>query len=281
MASLFNPVRIRFKEEEKILKIEQYFDIKIENIVIHSIPLLESEVLTIFRFIGKRLQNFIHPKLSPTLSHIAIQLNLENDDIFIIEYGPYIRGKSNIKTICEMNNDNEFYYINKDGVRITKINKEKYLCDENSKKYPSETILKIIASEKYKKRFEEFNLSIEQIGIFNGYYSIKCNINKKITIKELIDNFKNEKWEAKKYHFLTHNCQDFGAEVIKFLEATRKYRKDKIRTNEKMALPNCIISVLWDNEKLSIMNTIGRIPLIGMGFDILANIYDIFAKDDS
>ena len=40
-----------------------------------------------------------------------------------------------------------------------------------------------------------------------------------------------------------------------------------------MVLPNCIISVLWDNEKLSIINIIGRIPIIGMGFDFFANIF--------
>ena len=135
--------------EEELLKIEQYFHIKIKNIIIHSIPLLEHEGLTIIRFIGKRFQNLIHPKLSPTLTHIAIQLNLENDDIFIMEYGPFIREENNIRAIGKMNNDNEYYYINKDGVRITKINKEIYLCDENSRKYPSETILKIIASQKY------------------------------------------------------------------------------------------------------------------------------------
>ena len=79
--------------------------------------------------------------------------------------------------------------------------------------------------------------------------------------------------ESKNYNFVTHNCQDFGAEVIKFLKATRKYDKDKIRTNEKMVLPNCIISVLQDNEKLSIINTLGRILIIDMGFDIIANIF--------
>ena len=273
MASLFNPVRVRFREKEKLLKIEEYLHIKIKNIVIHSIPLIEHEAISMLRFFGKRLQIFLHPKLSLTLSHIAIQLNLENDDIFIIEYGPYIRGESNIKNIYEMNSDNEYYYINTDGIRITKINKEKYLCDENSRKYPSETILKIIASQKYNKKYEEFKFSIKEIGIFNGYYSIECNINKRITLKELIDNFKNEKWKAKNYNALTHNCQVFGAEVIKFLKATRKYDNDKIRTNEKMVLPNCIISALWDNEKLSIINTIGRIPIIGTGFDIIANIF--------
>ena len=39
-----------------------------------------------------------------------------------------------------------------------------------------------------------------------------------------------------------------------------------------MILPNCIISALWDNEDLSFINTMGRIPIIGMGFDIFADI---------
>ena len=34
-----------------------------------------------------------------------------------------------------------------------------------------------------------------------------------------------------------------------------------------MALPNCMIKVLWDNEELSIVNTLGRVPVFGLVFD--------------
>ncbi len=36
-------------------------------------------------------------------------------------------------------------------------------------------------------------------------------------------------------------------------------------------LPNCIISALWDNEDLSVINTIGRIPIFGYIFDAFAS----------
>ena len=66
----------------------------------------------------------------------------------------------------------------------------------------------------------------------------------KITLKELCNNFKGDKWKAKKYNIIYNNCQDFAAKIIKFLKATRKNDNDKIRTIEKLCLPNFIISAL-------------------------------------
>lgn len=53
----------------------------------------------------------------------------------------------------------------------------------------------------------------------------------------------------------------------------RKNDYDKIRLREKMILPNCMIKVLWDNEDLSALNTVGRIPVVGLTFDIFASIF--------
>ena len=92
----------------------------------------------------------------------------------------------------------------------------------------------------------------------------------KITLRELINNFRGKNWEAKDYNVLTHNCQDFANEIIKILKAVRIHDYDKIRTREKGILPNCIISTLWDNEKLSAINTLGRIPVFGLFFDVAA-----------
>ena len=273
MSGIFGFSGMKTNKGEKLLNIDKYLNLTIKDIVIHSIPLKDNLGFSLARLIGKRFQNLVHPMLTPTLSHIAIQLNLENNDIFIIEYGQYITEESKIDICRETDNDNEYYYINKDGARLTKVNKQKYLNDENSRKYPLEVILKIIASQNYHEPFEKFNFSIKKMGLFNGYHSIECNIKKRIQLRELIERFQDEDWEAKKYNVLTHNCQDFGAEIIKILKATRKYDKDKIRTNEKMILPNCIISALWDNEDLSLINTMGRIPIIGMGFDIFADIF--------
>lgn len=105
------------------------------------------------------------------------------------------------------------------------------------------------------------------------FYNIECDVKNKITLKELINNFQNENWEAKKYNLLTHNCQTFGAEVITILKAIRINERDKIRTKEKMILPNCIIKALWKNEDLSVVNTLGRIPVLGLGFDAFSGIF--------
>ena len=48
--------------------------------------------------------------------------------------------------------------------------------------------------------------------------------------------------------------------------------KTKIRVKEKMILPNCMINALWENEDLSIVNTLGRIPVFGLAFDLISGI---------
>ena len=90
-----------------------------------------------------------------------------------------------------------------------------------------------------------------------------------MTLGELCEYFKGEKWEAHNYIFSSHNCQKFAAKVIKILKAVRKYEKDKIRMFEKMVLPNCVIGALWDNEELSSINTLGRIPIVGIIHDLI------------
>ena len=60
---------------------------------------------------------------------------------------------------------------------------------------------------------------------------------------------------------------------MKILKAVRVNNRDKIRVKEKMILPNCMINALWENEDLSIVNTLGRIPVLGLGFDILSGIF--------
>ena len=45
-------------------------------------------------------------------------------------------------------------------------------------------------------------------------------------------------------------------------------KRDKIRMREKMILPNCLIKALSDNEDKSVVNVMGRIPIIGLLFDV-------------
>ena len=91
-----------------------------------------------------------------------------------------------------------------------------------------------------------------------------------MTLEKLKIEFLGDKWTARKYNLKSHNCPDFDAEVIKILKATRINERDKIRKNEKSALPNCLITALTNNETISVINMIGRIPIIGLLFDIFA-----------
>ena len=107
------------------------------------------------------------------------------------------------------------------------------------------------------------------MNLINGTNIIKCDVNNKITLKNLIAQVNNEKWLAKNYNLLNHNCQDFGAEIIRILKAIRINEKDKIRTREKWLLPNCLIKALSENEDLSKINIFGKIPVIGLIFDAI------------
>jgi hypothetical protein len=86
------------------------------------------------------------------LTHVAIQINLENcEDVLFIEYWEYFSEKTEILDKSKKNNflssgsskqpkprNDEllYYYINKDGARITIIKKDKikYLFDQKNPK---------------------------------------------------------------------------------------------------------------------------------------------------
>ena len=272
------------ENEENHPEIERIMNLKINDLSIQIIPLKKDNYINLIRQIGEVFQLMIHPKiLSPTLSHIAIQLNMENDeDIIIMEYGQYLTEKSeigepNFFSSCDScsnsyreikkneNNNNIFWYINGDGLRITKINKVYFDNNENNK---SHIVSQLIATNHYGIGIDEFK-DINSKLYFNHLFDcIDCNVGNKITLKELCENFKGNKWKAKKYNVIYNNCQDFAAKVIKLLKATRKSDNDKIRTIEKLILPNCIISALWENEELSFTNTMGRIPIFGIFYDL-------------
>lgn len=101
------------------------------------------------------------------------------------------------------------------------------------------------------------------------FHVIDCDVRNEMTLKDLIDKIKGEKWEAKKYNGLFHNCQIFAAELIKLLKAVRENEEDKIRAYEKGLLPGCISNALWHNEDFSLFNTnsLGRIPIFGLFHD--------------
>ena len=248
---------------------------------IYSIPLSTGFFGNAIRGLGKIFQPFFHPAISPTFCHIAIKLNLENQkDIIIIEYGQYITESSlkdfeNQKYFFDSSNNRielnklKYYYINqKDGVRITKI---EYNGEKNKIK-TNDFIAFTIAVSSCAVYFRNIAASILNrnffLQIINDFNIIKCDVKNKITLDELNKEFLGEKWEARKYNLSSHNCQDFAAEVVKILGAVRMNEKDKIRINEKKALPNCLINALTNNEEYFIINTLGRIPVFGLFFDL-------------
>ena len=82
----------------------------------------------------------------------------------------------------------------------------------------------LIAIQYYNIPLENYlsNVAIDGAKYFQ---LVDCDINNKIEIKELINNFKGESWEAKQYNILTHNCQIFAVQIIKILKAVRKKEK--------------------------------------------------------
>ena len=127
MSGLFKSTGMVTNEGDKKLDITVYLDMVIEGIVIHIIPLSTSDNVTRLRIAGGIAKGFIPSIYHPSLTDIAIQLQLRDcKDVLIIEYGQYLTSDSkNKKTIFDnfssskepraSNNANFYYYINKDG----------------------------------------------------------------------------------------------------------------------------------------------------------------------
>ena len=265
---------------EQKLEIDKIMELKIKSLSIQIIPLYTQKFIKILRkYLGTFLQSLIHPALlSPTFSHIAIQLNMENDDIIILEYGPYIENSNQNKSKIKINN--VYSFINKVGIRITKIDKKKFPKSYpyiEIKKYLSNKIATIIASQLYNLTLDEFFKMDSNSNISESFKNIECDVENKITLQELSEHFKEKigyLYKYNKHNFINKNNHTFISEIIKLVKAKRKYEKDKIRLYEKTILPNCIISNLWDNEELSVKNTIGRIPILGIFFDLKLMIFN-------
>ena len=69
----------------KDLYIWPYLNLKIDSISLHIIPIaLDSFGVDLAKRYEDFLKCFLHPALLPTVSHIAVQLNMENKDLFLI-----------------------------------------------------------------------------------------------------------------------------------------------------------------------------------------------------
>ncbi len=169
------------------LDISNISNLKILGLDIYSIPLSTSLFSDVMRGIGKVLQPFFHPVISPTFCHIALKLNLENlDDIVIIEYGQYLteeslryfdRAISNLGSsdYRSENNKAKYYYIKKDGVRITKIEKKNRIINLTESvsvsEYLNEVDNSILDRNSISKKLNQVNI-------------IKCNVKKNMTLKQ-------------------------------------------------------------------------------------------------
>ena len=282
MSGKYNSTGLLTNSGSNQLEIDFYLNKKINEITIHVIPLSTNNIFREFQKIGSYLKAIIPTTFTKSFTHIAIQLDLENsNDILIIEYGQYFTKDSTLKQSGmissnssysfkeprENKNENTYYYINKDGARITifKYEKLKELDDYDENNF-SKLTSDLIACQYYGILYEEYG-DIKSKGFDTLFRRVDCDSQNKITVNELIENFKGEEWEAKNYNVLSHNCQHFAAKVIKILKAVRKNERDKIRVQEKMNLPDCIIKELWHNEPLSLTNTLGRIPILGFFHD--------------
>ena len=274
-------------EGKKELKIDELMKLNIVNLNIYTIPLFENKLISFGRTIGALLQILIHLRLSPTLLHTAIQLTLENGIIIIIEYGQYYTENSEMKNSnifsscsdssqnCRIEkNDFIYYYINKEGVRLTIIEQDiledfinyvKYGFSENFINVEGElipdiykTITHMVKQSVSAIRYyllHENNLNKYILIImackhykipFSNYYKLKnklsdfkfieCKIKNQMNLAQLITYCKGENWEANNYNLFRHNCQDFTAEIIKVTKAIRIHNKNKIRTYEKLNL---------------------------------------------
>lgn len=283
MAGFLTSTGMLTNEGNNFLDIKDDLEHKIKNIIIYNVPIKTSNTIKTLKEIGEFLSPIIHSALTPTLSHIAIQLNLElSDYIYIIEYGQYYSKDSTIKSSSFNSNINsskeprktknnlDYYYINEDGARITKI---------SYKQLESYPIFKLYCILNDNKRMQNaFKIQTIAGIIGEGFYGeirsnnfkyVICDIKNKITLRELCNNLKNENWLAKKYNIVFNNCQTFASEIIKILKAIRMHEVDKIRINEKINLPSCLIWALWRNENLSLKNTLGRIPVFGLFYDLI------------
>ena len=158
--------------------------------------------------VGKTLKQLIHPSIfSPTFSLIAIQLNLENKYIVIIEYGQYFYNDSELNNInrfssCSRysstsnnisrseNNNLLYFYINKNVARITLINtKEKGINSDKitlfSKEEISAFVLSVIAANHYGMSLEDFEKEKFKLSSINDFHTIDCAIKNKITLRKL------------------------------------------------------------------------------------------------
>ena len=209
MSGSFKSTGMLTNDGLKLLKISYYLNKKIKGLTIHIIPLSLDKKINVIRGISTVIKMITPVFYNPSLTHVAIQIFLEDcDDILILEYGQYYSEDSDLnKSIFsssfnsineprENNDENIYYYINKDGARITVFTFDYLNKFENIKnlKYNfliSNFITNLIKCQHYKISYSDFKKNRANYDNFgNSFERVDCNVINKITVNELIEYFK-------------------------------------------------------------------------------------------
>ena len=189
----------------------------------------------------------VHPKLSSKkLYHASAILELDYFTNVLVEYGNYkdeetnsfssfIPSSGSFVKNDKNNFTNKYHYLNyNNGLRFIKLESREYI---------------------YKYIHNALHMN-----------SVLCNVLVNRTLGNVLDKFKNG-WASKDYIIGVHDCQKFVVELIYELKAVRIPGLDRLRTTEKFQLTNDMMNAFAENER-DLNNTIGRIPIIGLAYDI-------------
>jgi len=98
MSGIFISTGLMTNNGDKKLDVKDYLNKTIKDISIHVIPLSPNETFRKFQIVGMIAKGITPMVFNPSLTHVAIQLNLEDTkDIIIIEYGQYLTKDSDLK----------------------------------------------------------------------------------------------------------------------------------------------------------------------------------------
>lgn len=101
-------------------------------------------------------------------------------------------------------------------------------------------------------------------------YKYECDVQNKMTIKELITCLEFRHFTKQKYNLVDQNCQYFVRKSIKILGSRRIHEHDRIRRFSKAEIPNRILDALEENEGSD--NFGEQIPIVGM----FVSIYKLY-----
>ena len=211
-------------------------------------------------------------------THLAIELELENNIYVVIEYGCYLSKNSNLNEFRNITRYREgkndgiiYYYPFLDGIsfyvytidtlRTFYENYHSFIKNELKIKYPTITEARLKKEViTYTYEYNTFNIykNLCNITLEKSIYEIinhqflhqtgkhRLEVENKITFNEFISNFNNG-WRAIDYNLIFHNCQDFAAKTVDIIKAYRKSERVRQFILENN-LPKNVVDKLKKNE---------------------------------